>query len=104
MNIFRLVPLAAVLLVVVFGSLLGSLLELESLAEMVSIGTLVALTFVCATVLLLRYDVGGDSKKPTACLAAIVVCFVIASILFRVDQRIAAGVFYALGFFAMVCI
>ena len=98
----RQVPLAAVAVVVVFGSFMGALIELESLAEMVSIGTLVALTFVCASVLMLRYDVGGSNRNVSIIVGTMLVLFILGSALFRFQQRILAGVAFALGLFAMM--
>ena len=84
----RRVPLVAVLLVVLFGSLGGAFVRLESLAEMVSIGTLVALTFVCASVLILRYQT-SKNKLAFPLTLTIVLIFFIAAALFRFSYFIA---------------
>jgi APA family basic amino acid/polyamine antiporter len=93
----RKVPVFSVLFVVLFSSVVGALVELESLSEMVSIGTLMALSFVCASVLILRYDAGTGSRRPFFLTMAIVAVAGVAAACIRFDQVIAGGVVYAVA-------
>jgi APA family basic amino acid/polyamine antiporter len=81
----------------IFSSVVGALVELESLSEMVSIGTLMALSFVCASVLILRYDAGNGSRKPFFLTMAIVAVAGVAAACIRFDQVIAGGVIYGIA-------
>jgi APA family basic amino acid/polyamine antiporter len=93
----RKVPIFSVIFVVLFSSVVGALVELESLSEMVSIGTLMALSFVCASVLILRYDAGTGSRKPFFLTMAIVAVAGVAAACIRFDQVIAGGVIYGIA-------
>jgi len=93
----RQVPLISVIVVVVFSSVVGALVEIETLAEMVSIGTLIALSFVCASVLLLRYE---HSSKLTSLTTGIIASLVVAAILFRFDYVYASTALFGVTPFA----
>jgi APA family basic amino acid/polyamine antiporter len=93
----RKVPVVAVTFVVLFSSVVGAFVDLESLSEMVSIGTLIALSFVCASVLLLRYDAGTGGKKPFWLITAILLASSVASACVRFEQPEAGGAMYAVA-------
>lgn len=93
----RKVPLVSVVFVVLFSSIIAAILDLESLSEMVSIGTLIALSFVCASVLILRYDNGSGTRAPFWLTIAIFSISGIASALIRFDQFEAGGALFGVA-------
>jgi amino acid transporter len=98
-------PVPSVALSMLLGASLACLVDLEDLAEMVSIGTLVALVLCCAAVLVLRYesaDATRSRRQPLIITAIVIGLFAVASGLYRFQQPIWAFSFYVLGFIATV--
>jgi len=88
------VPVFGTIVTGVFASLIGFLLDLADLANMISIGTLMAFTVVCAGVIILRYkSIPGEPEVVRLYLRPrhiplVVVAYIIFSVLFATIYKI----------------
>lgn len=77
------IPIWGTLITGATAAIIAFLFDLGSLADMISIGTLMAFTIVCASVLVLRYQ----TKKEPMKVPMIIVFFVLDSFLFAAAYK-----------------